>query len=173
MEIGAVQLGLQHVGLDHVHNLLPLRLLQREEVVPLRVLVADKAPVEPRQKVEHVDERAREVDEPHPAEPVLLVGLGRVERADRRADQVAGDAQQHQGDRVDPVVDAHRQFPHVDAPILDRMLCRAAGNHAALRQSPGVLIGITRTKPGEGAVPADRTDARRRPGTGQRNGWCE
>ncbi len=33
-------------------------------------------------------------------------------------------------------------------------------------------MAVTRRKPGEGAVPADRTDARRRPGTGQRNGWC-
>src|ERR1035438_2088041 len=37
---GAVQLGLQHVGLDHIHNLLPLRLFQREEVVPLGVFIA-------------------------------------------------------------------------------------------------------------------------------------
>ena len=76
-----VHLDLQHVGLDDVDDLLLLRLLQREEGGPVGVLVADKAPVEPRQEVEDIDERGREVDEAHPAEPVLLIGLGRVERS--------------------------------------------------------------------------------------------
>ena len=55
---GAVHLGLQHVGLDDVDNLLPLRLFQREEVAPLGVLVADEAPVDAGREVEDVDEGA-------------------------------------------------------------------------------------------------------------------
>ena len=55
------------------------------------------------------------------AEPVLLIRLAGVEGADRRADQVAGDAQQHQGDGVDPVVGAHRHFPHIHPPVIGRM----------------------------------------------------
>src|ERR1035441_5986886 len=86
----SVQLGFKHVGLDDVHDLLMLRLLEREKGVPVGVLVADEAPIKPRQKVEDVDERAQEVDKPHPAEPVLLVGLARVEGADGSPDQVAG-----------------------------------------------------------------------------------
>ena len=54
-----MQLRLQHVGLDDVHDLLLLRLCQREEVVPLGVLVAHESPVEPRQKVEDIHERSR------------------------------------------------------------------------------------------------------------------
>src|ERR1039458_5233332 len=116
---GPVLLGFQNVGFDDVDNLLPLRLLQREKRVPVGVLVADEAPIEPRQEVEDVNESGREGDEAHPAEPVLLVSLGRVKGAHGSADQVAGDAQGHQGDCIDPMVGAHRQFPHVHAPGLD------------------------------------------------------
>jgi hypothetical protein len=42
----AVHLDLQHVGLDDVDNFLPLLFGDREEVVPLGVLVADKSPVD-------------------------------------------------------------------------------------------------------------------------------
>ena len=115
-----MHLGFQHVGFDDVDDLLPLRALEGEEGAPTGVLVADEAPVETRQEVEDVDEGAREVDEAHPAEPILLVGLGRVEGADGGPDEVAGHAQQDQGYRVDPVVDANGEFPHVHAPVLDR-----------------------------------------------------
>jgi len=77
-----VELGFKHVGLDHVDDLLPLRFLEREEGIPVGILVADEAPVEPRQEVEDVNERAHEVDKPHPAEPVLLVGLRSIKGAD-------------------------------------------------------------------------------------------
>ena len=89
-----MQLGLQHVGLDHVHDLLPLRFCQREEIVPPGILVAHKSPVNARQEVEDIHIRAEEVNEAHPAEPVLLVRLAGVERPDGRSDQVARDAEQ-------------------------------------------------------------------------------
>ncbi len=73
-------------------------------------------------EVEDVDEGAEEVDEADPAEPVLLIGFAGIEGADGRADQVAGDAEGDQRDGIDPVIDADRQFPHVDAPILHGML---------------------------------------------------
>jgi hypothetical protein len=84
---GAVQLGLQHVGLNDVGDFGALAPGQREEVIPLRVLVADEAPVDAGQKVEGVDVGAGEVNEADPAEPVLLIGLDRREGADGSADQ--------------------------------------------------------------------------------------
>ena len=62
-----MQLGLQHVGLDYVDNLLLLRLCEREKVIPLGVLVADKAPVDPRREVENVNECREEVNETAPS----------------------------------------------------------------------------------------------------------
>src|SRR6476646_142981 len=98
-----MQFRFQYVGLDYVHNLLLLRLCERKIRRPPGVLIADKTPVKPRDKVENVNERRYEVNKPHPPKPVLLVSLGRVKRADRRSDQVSRNAEQHQRDRIDPV----------------------------------------------------------------------
>ena len=61
------------------------------------------------------------VEEAHPSEPVLLVGLGGVNGVEGRADQVAGDAEANQAERVDAVIETHRELPHIDAPILHRL----------------------------------------------------
>ena len=117
-----MELGFKHVGFDDVDDLLALCGLERKEGTPTGVPVADEAPVKARQEVEDVNESGQEVDETHPSEPVLLIGLSGVEGANGRPDEVAGDAEKHQGHRIDPVVDAHREFPHVHAPVLDRLI---------------------------------------------------
>src|SRR5271157_246710 len=118
---GPVHLGLKHVGFDDIDDLLLLRLLEREEGVPMGVFVANKAPVEPCQEVKDVDERAHKMNESHPAEPVLLVGLTRIKHAHGRTDQVASNAKGRQGNGVDPMVCAYRQFPHIDTLVFDQL----------------------------------------------------
>src|SRR5208283_2891801 len=143
---GAVHLGFEHVGLDNVDNLLLLRALEREKGGPPGVLVADESPVNARRKVKDVDVSRREVQEAHPAEPVLLIRLGCVSNANRVPDQEAGHAEQGQRDRVDPVIRANRKLPHVHAPVLDRRAAVGPKNvsdtgalcaHAATRRKSG------------------------------------
>ena len=85
VEISPCILTCKHVGLDDVDNFLPLLFGQREKVVPLGVLVADKSPVNAGGKVEDVDVGGGKVDEAHPSEPVLLIRLGRIRRCERDA----------------------------------------------------------------------------------------
>src|ERR1035441_6200043 len=118
---GTVQFCFEYVGLDDIDDLLTLRTLQRKESVPPRVLIADESPIETREKIEHIDERANEMDETHPTEPILLVGFRGIEGADGCADEIAGHAESHQSNGVDPVIDTDREFPHVHAPILNRV----------------------------------------------------
>src|ERR1017187_328931 len=116
-----VHLGLQNVGLDDVHNFPLLLLCYREKVIPLGVLVADEAPIDPRRKIEHIDKCGQEVQEPHPSEPVLLISFCCVESAQRGPNQVTGDAEYHEGHRVDPVIGANRQLPYINPPVLHRL----------------------------------------------------
>jgi hypothetical protein len=116
----AVHFDLEHIGLDDVGDFLALPAFQWEEVAPPGVLVAHEAPVDAGEEVEDVDPCGGKVNEAHPAEPILLVGLLGEGDLDRAADHISGDAEQGERDGVDPVVGAHRQFPHVNAPVLNR-----------------------------------------------------
>ena len=81
-----MHLGFQHVGLITSTISCCCAFFSGKKAFHLGVLVADEAPVEPRQKVEDVNKRGQEVDEAHPAEPVLLVGFRRVKgRMGRRS----------------------------------------------------------------------------------------
>ena len=54
----------------------------------------------------------------------------RPSRVRRRADQIAGDEQDHHGQRVDPVPDPHRRLIDIDRAARDRLLAMQFANIA-------------------------------------------
>ena len=50
----------QDIHLDHFENLFPLRLFQWDEVIPARIPVPDKPPIQTEDKIEEEHERRHE-----------------------------------------------------------------------------------------------------------------
>jgi len=134
-----VGLDLEDVGLDDIHDFPALPALEREKRCPTGVLVADESPIETGQEVEDVNECREEVDEADPPEPIELVGLACIEHANGSADEIARDEKCSEGHSIDPVVGPNREFPHIDASIVDR-LAAALAIRLRFVSRAGVLI---------------------------------
>ena len=106
---------LEDVHLEDGYDLAELREPQRQEVLPVGVLVADEAPVDAEREVEDEDVGRHEVNEPGRAEPVAERGLARRVDRGRVGDDETRDREDEDAEGVQPVVEPDREFPDVDA----------------------------------------------------------
>jgi hypothetical protein len=92
-----------------------LDLLHRDEIIPARIAVSDKSPIDPEQKVEEKDERGHKMEKPDRPEPIAKGGFSADLEGQGPADNEAGRDQDAHAKEIDPVVKADGQFPNINS----------------------------------------------------------
>ena len=165
---------LKDVDPKHGAHLPELRPAQRQEVPPVRELVADKPPVDPEREVEEKHVGRGEVDETGDAKPVAERRLARARDRRRMSDEQAGDDEHQDTEGVEPMVETHGQFPDVDALEHGGLIRRGWGSRRCSRshgrssffRPPGWW------RPRRSGRPGRRRDGRRRRGRDRTNARC-
>ena len=101
----------QDIYFDHFKNLFPLRLLQRDEVIPACLSVPDEPPVQAEHEIEEKHKRCHEVNEAYRAEPVAEICLRLCHDGKRIGYDKTGDAEYHDAKCIQPVIDTHGKLP--------------------------------------------------------------
>src|SRR3990172_12205179 len=101
----------KEVELQAAQHVLPLPPGERDDDPPACILIAGKHPVDPDDHAQEEDVGRHEMEEPHPSHDVLVRGYRVHERV---PDVDTRDAEDHDAQGVDPVGEAHREFPCVD-----------------------------------------------------------
>ena len=104
-------------GVQHV--LAPVLREKGEESAPVSVGVARKGPVGTQQHATHKEKSRREMHKAHRAHKEVRIRLAGRDEEVRVANEIAGETQQHDAEDIDPVNQAYRDLPNVDASAHD------------------------------------------------------
>ena len=103
----------QYIDFDYLQYFLPLRFLQRDEVVPAGKAVSHESPIQAEHEVEEKHECRYKVDETDHAEPIAEIGFRSIQHGRRVGNDKPGNAKYDDAQCIHPVVNTYGQLPYV------------------------------------------------------------